>query len=146
MRLDGKDEILEPGSSVLSADEGTRSTTTSKRSSAAKLVATNSQLLSSGELLATPTQLPQPGQLSLVVANAVHGGGSGEGGAGGGGGGVLTAGGSATQRKALRERRKGGGVLGTQVSLLSKEVIHTVEPLNRLSFVERLSSFRGDFL
>ena len=70
-----------------------------------------------------------------MVANAVHGGGSGKGGAGGGGGGVLTAGGSATQRKALRERRKGGGVLGTQVSLLSKEVIHTVEPLNRLSLV-----------
>lgn len=125
---DGREEVLEPGSGQLAEEGGVVAATrgVSKRSSSAKLVAGNSQALSSGGvpggelLLATPTtpqQLPQPGQLSLVVANMVQQVGSGVGGGGGGEvGGALTAG---QQRKGLlREKKsKGGVVLETQVRM-----------------------------
>ena len=73
--MNGKDEVLEEGSSPSLTEDSSNSGNNKigKRGTGTRAVAANQQ--QSTEILATPTtpHLPQPGQLSLVVASVVHG-------------------------------------------------------------------------
>ena len=122
LRQDGKEEVLDPGSSqATSAEERV-----SKRTSSTTRLGSGSHThLPSSDPLATP-QLPQPGQLSLVVASVVQGAAAVVGGGGVAGAGLVnegegarvsvTAALSPPQRKALQEQKKVRGGVGPEVS------------------------------
>ncbi len=131
LRANGKEEVLEVGSGQSSAISeegggggGGGGGRVGKRASATKTA--TGLFLSTGvreQGMATPTtpHLPQPGQLSLVVANVIHGGG----------GSTLVLPGQPTQQRAAKR----GGARPTQVSTTSHclspflTTFHSLSPL-----------------